>query len=139
MIQHAFPRPRARSLAEMNLRVLLVDYDVLNGRMLEQRLATIYDVTRVTEASYALERLAKGEHYDVILCEIALPHLNGAEFYRRAKHVSRAAARRIVFMGRQVPPRFEKFLRCGSKRWVSKPIDDVRGIETLARLVAGGA
>jgi CheY-like chemotaxis protein len=141
MIHHAHPRSPGIVKMELRcrLRILIVDYDRMHGSSLESQLHLEHDVVRVTEASYALERLAAGEDFDLILCDLVLPHLSGPEFYKRARRVSPAAAQRVVFMARAVPARFETFVRSVSNACVQKPVvaDDLAplmtGLDVLAR------
>lgn len=50
-----------------------------------------YDVTAVGSGAEALEKLGAGE-FDLIVCDIGLPDMDGAELMRRARVPSRTPA-----------------------------------------------
>jgi CheY-like chemotaxis protein len=79
-------------------RVLVVDDEVMITRALERLLAVDFDVTTATSGGGALEILASGASFDVILCNVIMPGMGGLTFYEavRRDHVMHAV--RIVFM-----------------------------------------
>jgi CheY-like chemotaxis protein len=67
-------KPRRR------LRVLLVDDQVLVLRATAGMLREL-DVVPAASAREALERLADGSHFDVVVSDVSMPGMNGAELY----------------------------------------------------------
>jgi two-component system cell cycle sensor histidine kinase/response regulator CckA len=84
-------------------RVLLIDDEIAVGRSIHALLAPDIEVVAVTHAAEALERIARGEQFDAILCDLMMPEVGGAELYRRLARDSPAAANRLVFMSGGAP------------------------------------
>ncbi|HYH98294.1 ATP-binding protein [Hyalangium sp.] len=80
------------------LRLLIVDDEASVGSALKRALSRNHEVVTTTEARQALERLRQGERFDVILCDLMMPHMSGMEFYRVLQEQFPAMARRVVFM-----------------------------------------
>ena len=79
------------------LRVLVVDDEPLVGATVERALAE-GEVTFVTSAAEALERIRGGEAYDRILCDVMMPEMSGPELYEVLGRVSPEHQRRLAFM-----------------------------------------
>jgi CheY-like chemotaxis protein len=79
-------------------RVLVVDDEPLLAHALQHLLVRDHAVAVATDGRAALASLASGERYDVILCDIIMPGMDGLTFYQavRRDHVHHAV--RIVFM-----------------------------------------
>ena len=90
--------------------VLLIDHDLVHGESLLAGLSAACQVTRVTDASIALEHIADGARYDVIFSDLVMPHLTGEEFYKRACWAAPELGRRILFMAREVHDDAAEFL-----------------------------
>ncbi len=78
-------------------RVLIADDDVAVCSLLQVVLSPIAHVTAVNDAEAALELLARGERYDVIISDFELPGIDGLEFVRRIR-VSEYDARVPILM-----------------------------------------
>lgn len=72
------------SSAHARLRVLLVDDQVLVLRATAGMLRELEVVTAGSGAE-ALARLAEGAHFDVIVSDVAMPGMNGAELYAEVR------------------------------------------------------
>lgn len=66
------------------LRVLLVDDQVLVLRATAGMLREL-DVVTAGSAAEALARLAEGGHFDVVVSDVAMPTMNGAELYAQVR------------------------------------------------------
>jgi CheY-like chemotaxis protein len=100
-------------------------------------------ITCVTEASEALERLQRGERYDVVLCDLMMPAMDGIELHRRLSEVLPDEAGRIVFItGGATTARVEAFLNRVPNLFLEKPVE-VGGLRALIerriRGMEGGA
>ncbi len=84
-------------------RVLLVDDELAVGRSIGALLAPDVEVVSVTRARDALERIRRGEMFDAILCDLAMPELPGDELYRMLEQTAPALASRVVFMSGGAP------------------------------------
>src|SRR5262249_14332046 len=98
-IQPSPPPPR-RSLrpAARRRRVLLIDDDQLVAGTVRRALGTEHHVTALLPAQAALDRIAAGERYDVILCDVMMPSMTGIEFHDRLSRELPEQAERIVFL-----------------------------------------
>jgi CheY-like chemotaxis protein len=77
--------------------VLVIDDEAPVARVI-QRILRNHEVTCVAVGSDALERIESGERYDVIFCDVHLPHMSGPEFRDTVFRIDREQARRIVFL-----------------------------------------
>lgn len=91
------PTVAAKSLA--GIRVLLVDDEELirrpMGRFLVKRGA---EITEAGDGEAALERLQTGFEPHVILADLRMPRMDGAEFYLRLQQERPALAERVMFL-----------------------------------------
>ena len=112
--------------------VLVIEDEPAIGRVLP-RLLKPHLVTVVSRAREALARIAAGETYDTILCDLMMPEMNGMEFYDTLLRLHPAIAARVVFMsGGAFTPGATAFLERVPNERIDKPID----IPGLRRLVA---
>jgi two-component system chemotaxis response regulator CheY len=78
--------------------ILVVDDESAVGRLLSRLLGKTRTVRAVTSALEALTQLRAGVRFDVILCDVNMPEMNGPTFLREVARLSREQARRIVFL-----------------------------------------
>jgi len=117
-------------------RVLVTDDDddlrALVVRVVEQ---AGYAVDSASDGQAGLERLAE-QTYDVIVCDVRMPRMDGTTFYREVERRDPAVARRIVLMtGHLKAEEYMDFLRGVRAPVLNKPftLDEFRS--TLARMV----
>jgi CheY-like chemotaxis protein len=97
----AAERERPSMLAppvEKPARVLVVDDEVAMGAALQRTLSGHLEVVFVTRAEEALARIAKGEHFDVILSDFMMPDIGGMELHQRLQQIDGDLAKRVVFL-----------------------------------------
>jgi CheY-like chemotaxis protein/two-component sensor histidine kinase len=122
-------RPRAR--------ILLIDDEPLVARAAE-RVLSAYDVVSVGSAAAALERLATGERFDAIVCDLMMPQMTGMELHARVAERAPDVAARFVFVtGGAFTDRAAEFLRTTTNAWVEKPFDSQVLREAVERTVGG--
>jgi CheY-like chemotaxis protein len=98
---------------------------------LRRALSTDHEVVALTAASRALERLEAGDRYDVVLCALMMPKMDGIELHRRLATSSPGEADRIVFFtGEALTARVDAFLRRVPNLLLVEPID-VEGLRAL--------
>jgi CheY-like chemotaxis protein len=124
---HAMPKTRPASWSgprASRARILVVDDEPLIGRSLRRSLSDADEVVAVTSAAAALARLRRGERYDVVLCDLMMPGMDGIELHRQLCAVLPEEASRIVFItGGAVTARVEAFFRRVPNVLLEKPID----------------
>jgi PAS domain S-box-containing protein len=115
------------------LRVLVVDDEILLARALARVLNT-HEVTVLEDAEQAIAALTDGEHtYDLVLCDLMMPHISGAELYTRVTQRRPELAPLFVFMtGGAFTPRGREFLQSVSAPILEKPFDVQRVRELVA-------
>jgi CheY-like chemotaxis protein len=94
-----------------------------------------YGVDAVSDGQAGLDRLAE-QGYDLIVCDLRMPRMDGVTFYREVERRSPAAARRIVLMTAHVrSDEYVEFLRGVHAPVLNKPftLDEFRS--TLVRMV----
>ena len=80
-----------------------------------------YRVDRAANGQEALERVS-AEAYDLVVCDLKMPRLDGPAFYRILAERKPALARRVVFVtGDVAGTEAEKFLLETKCRWLLKP------------------
>jgi CheY-like chemotaxis protein len=114
-------------------RVLLVDDEALVVDSLRRVLSAEFDVISTTRAEQALEWIMGGESFDVILCDVMMPGLNGVELRRRIEEFAPEQAVRMVFVtGGLLLPHVRSMLDDVPNTVLEKPID-VEGLRELIR------
>jgi signal transduction histidine kinase len=79
-------------------RVLVVDDEPAMGRALQRSLRDHMDVTVLTSAKDAIQRLAAGERFEVILSDVMMPEMSGMELYERLVRIAPEQAQRMIFV-----------------------------------------
>jgi DNA-binding NtrC family response regulator len=121
------------SAPEHRVRVLVIDDDrgVAEAIGLELKLDRVESVI-VDGGAAALALLQKDRDFDVILCDLMMPGLNGIDVYERAILLDGTLGERFVVMtGGAFTPRAERFLSTSIDR-LEKPF----GIDALVGVVA---
>jgi CheY-like chemotaxis protein len=109
-------------MEEQRRRILVVDDDVKWGNIIMRVLVPEYDVGVLTSAQEALDRVARGERFDLILCDLMLPGVSGIEFHKRLGSIAPELVGGVVFVtGGAYSPCSEAFLKRSDIRHMSKP------------------
>ena len=85
----------------------------------------------LTDAGFVVDRAGDGEEalrrvssqtYDLIVCDLKMPKVDGIRFYQRLVPANPAMARRIIFVtGDVAGTEAESFLQDSGCRWLAKP------------------
>ncbi len=103
-------------------RVLVVeDEAALAAAVLEGLTDAGFEVDHAADGEEALARVA-ARAYDLIICDLKMPRVDGMEFYRAIATGNPALARRVIFCtGDVVGAEAERFLEESGCRWLAKP------------------
>jgi two-component system cell cycle sensor histidine kinase/response regulator CckA len=103
--------------------ILVVDDEPAVGAALG-RVLRDHKVTVVTAAQKALDLIASGTRFDVILSDLMMPEMSGMDFYAELARRFPNAARRVVFVsGGAFTPKAQAFLDSVPNLCMDKPID----------------
>jgi DNA-binding NtrC family response regulator len=120
-------------------RVLVIDDELLVLDSIRRILSDEFDLIGTTRPEQALEWIAAGEYYDVILCDVMMPTLNGVDLRNRIEAVAPEQAARIVFVtGGLLFPQVRAMLDGIANTVLEKPID-IDGLRELIRRRVRGA
>jgi len=105
-------------------RILVIDDEPMIARLVQRTLSAEHDVVATVRAAEALERLAAGERFDVILCDLMMPQMTGMELHAELCRVDQAQASRMIFLtGGAFTPAARAFLDEVPNQRVEKPFD----------------
>jgi len=105
-------------------RILVVDDEAMICAAVRRMLGAEHDVTTATSAREALDRVAAGEPFDVILCDLMMPQLTGMDFHAELSRAAPHLVERLVFMtGGAFTPPARAFLDRIPNARVEKPFD----------------
>jgi len=103
-------------------RLLIVDDERILLDSLTRALEDTYDVTTVTSGHEAVLLLERGESFDLVICDLMMPHMTGMEFFGVLESRFPELALRTVFMtGGVFTPAAQRFLAVRSRRVLAKP------------------
>jgi DNA-binding response OmpR family regulator len=102
--------------------VLVVEDEAALGAAVAEALADAgFSVDRANDGIEALERVQETV-YDLIVCDLKMPRLDGAAFYRELEQINAPMARRILFVtGDVAGTDAEHFLEETGCQWLAKP------------------
>jgi two-component system NtrC family sensor kinase len=103
-------------------RLLVVeDEPALASAVKEAFVDAGFVVDRAGDGEEGLARVAEN-HYDLIVCDLKMPRVDGIRFYRAMTAATPALARRVIFVtGDVAGTEAERFLEQSGCRWLPKP------------------
>ena len=124
--------------SERRGKLLVVDDEVPLARVLERVLRAEHDITVVTTGKDALAKIATGQFYDVVFCDLMMPGVSGMDVYESVATVSPEQARRFVFMtGGACTARMQAFLESTANVVLTKPFDPAAAREIVRDCLGG--
>ena len=104
------------------LRVLVVEDEPALAVAVSEALEDAgFTVDRACDGEEGLTRLTEA-NYDLIVCDLKMPRIDGMQFYRAMAAATPALARRVIFVtGDVAGTDAERFLDETACRWLSKP------------------
>jgi signal transduction histidine kinase len=114
----------ASSVATRRGRVLVVDDEPMIATAIGRTLSLEHDVVLASAATKALERIKKGEEFDVILCDLMMPQMTGMDLYDELVRTAPGQADRMVFLsGGAFTAAARNFLEDVPNQRLEKPFD----------------
>jgi PAS domain S-box-containing protein len=105
-------------------RVLVVDDEPLIGRSVARMLAREHEVVCLTDPRQALSRLVGGERFDLVLCDVMMPEMNGVEFLAQLELKRPGAGAAVVFItGGPFTAAAQDFLEHSDRTQLQKPFE----------------
>jgi CheY-like chemotaxis protein len=123
VLQPRKPPPAPISLEMFKgLRVLVVEDEPALAVAVSEALADAgFVVDRAGDGEEGLTQLAQGT-YDLIICDLQMPRIDGMQFYRAMAAATPTLARRVIFVtGAVAGTDAERFLDETGCRWLAKP------------------
>jgi signal transduction histidine kinase len=115
-------------------RILIVEDEAIVCSSLRRLLSKEGDVVAATSAREALARIEAGARFDVILCDVLMPEMDGCAVYEEIQRIDWEQAQHVVFMtGGAFTTRAREFLDRVPNARLSKPFD----VNALLELVRG--
>jgi PAS domain S-box-containing protein len=136
------PRPPAPPPVEpdegLQGHVLIVDDEVSFANSLRRLLSSEHSVSIVASGREALARVRGGQRYDVILCDLMMPEMTGADLHAELTEAAPDQANRIIFItGGAFSPSSQKFLENVPNLWFEKPCDIQKLRSAIRQQIAG--
>jgi len=134
MVSAVEPMPEQKD--SKRARVLVVDDEPSLGRALAAALRDEHDVVAVTSGQAAFDLLAVDRDFDVVLCDLMMPAMNGMELWGRVNASIPVLAERFVFVsGGAFTPEATAFLDSGRPH-LEKPFE-LNVLQDILRRRAG--
>ncbi|MDQ3030824.1 MAG: ATP-binding protein [Myxococcota bacterium] len=115
------------------LRVLVVDDERLLRTAL-RRLLAAHEVVDEGHPQAAIERMRRGERFDVVLCDLAMPDMHGVELADAVLEIDPSMHGRIIAMSGGASHDVELALESRGIRLIDKPFDAAIVRELVARV-----
>ena len=118
----------------MRAKILIVDDDPIVLATVTRVLAREHEVVGVSAAREATARVAAGDRFDVIVCDLMMPEASGMDLHGELLRLAPEQAARIVFItGGAFTPQALAFLERVRNPRLEKPFD----VQSLKAVVAG--
>ena len=115
-------------------RVLVIDDDASLGRGISRLLRRVAEVTVEVDPRAALRRLLRGEVFDLVLCDVMMPILDGAEVVEHVVASAPHLASRFVFMSGGMPDQVGERIVASGRTCLEKPLSTEVLMKLMARI-----
>ncbi|WP_224243430.1 hybrid sensor histidine kinase/response regulator [Hyalangium gracile] len=105
-------------------RVLLIDDELAVGKSVRRLLRDVHEVDVMQDAREALRRIASGERYDAIVCDVMMQEMNGVQFFQELERRSPELARHTgLITGGVFNPQAREFIETRAIDLLQKPFE----------------
>lgn len=116
--------------------MLVVDDEPLILRIVAAILGPEHDVTCDPRADDALERIRGGQRFDVILCDLMMPHMTGMDLYEAVLAIDPTQAGAMVFVtGGAFTARGREFLDRVPNGTIEKPFNSASLLSSVNQVI----
>ena len=123
-LREAHPRVSAPVLQTRRARILVVDDEPRVGGALRRALSAEHEVVVTSGAREALAHVCQGPRFDVILCDVMMPEMNGMQLFEELQRTDPSQAQAVLFLtGGALTDVAGDFLARMPERVLSKPLD----------------
>jgi signal transduction histidine kinase/CheY-like chemotaxis protein len=137
VIRTAGPEPRFGSEKGRSRRVLVVEDEPTVAQLISDVLSEEgHWVGTVLDSREGLD-LARARPYDLLICDLRMPHLDGREFFRQLARAESPIRHRLIFVtGDTLAPRTVDFLQQCGLPYLAKPflVEELKDV--VARTLA---
>jgi two-component system CheB/CheR fusion protein len=127
--------PAPPATARRPLHIMLVEDDQTTSVIMSKLLRSVgHAVVTATDCASTDRLIDKGDHFDLLLCDIALPDGTGLDLVRRVKRIKGEAIRAIALTGYGTESDIESSLRAGFDCHLTKPITLTQLVDAIDRL-----
>ena len=118
-------------------RVLVVDDEPFMLKAVLRTLRSVHDCVGVSSAEEGLQRLLAGDPFDLVLSDLMMPDMSGADLHAALMRANPAIAEKVVFLtGGAFTAEASAFLDRVPNRRMEKPFDPAQ-LRALVREVLG--
>jgi len=113
---------------------MIIDDEQGVADSLRRVLARHHEVDAFSDPRVALQALESGKVFDLVLCDLTMPYLSGAELFERVTAKAPQLASRFVFItGGATTAATAAFLAAAPNETLEKPFDAATVLELLTR------
>ncbi|MEQ1501554.1 MAG: ATP-binding protein [Myxococcota bacterium] len=104
-------------------RILVIDDDPMILSVVRRTLEPIHAIVGTLDPTDALARIARGERYDLVLSDLAMPTASGIELYEEIKRIVPDQASRLMFVTGATTGESRRFVERVGVPQIDKPFD----------------
>lgn len=118
------PRARPQEAPTRRARILAIDDEALLLTAYRRMMRRLHDIEISSGGRQALRLLEQDRRFDVVLCDLLMPHFSGMDLHREVAARWPGLAKRFVFLtGDAFTPAARRFLEESGCSWLEKPVD----------------
>jgi len=120
--------------------VLIVDDDAQLRRALDRLLRSTFRVTAAASGAEALSRLASGDDFEAILCDLNMADMDGVQLFTELERRRVELSSRVIFLsGGGINPAQHAFLSTTANPVLEKPVGRQELFDALHGLIVRSA
>ncbi len=134
-----WPQPAVEP-ATMRARILIIDDELELLRAYQRLLSPYHDVVVADSGTRGMEILSRDDRFDVILCDLMMPGVDGVRVYQYlAQERAQLCARLLFWSGGAFTERARTFLARHKPPCLDKPVSRATLLDAVQRIVRSQA